>query len=145
MMNKNKLEIFPREQESKNSDQYKKSQITINESQYSFGSKDIQKNFEKNQFTDEDEYKEFLSYREEWYNRPLNYKYGNQPLSINCELVSTCNLGCSMCYTISEEFQSSVVGATRMLPWKVVKSIIDESAEIGVKQYHLVGEAVYTL
>ena len=38
-----------------------------------------------------------------------------------------------MCYTISEEFQSSVVGATRMLPWKVVKSIIDESAEIGVK------------
>ena len=53
--------------------------------------------------------------------------------SINCELVSTENLGCSMCYTISEEFQSSVVGATRMLPWKVVKSIIDESAEIGVK------------
>ena len=31
-----------------------------------------------------------------------------------------------MCYTITEEFQDSVVGATRMLPWKIVKQIIDE-------------------
>ena len=37
-----------------------------------------------------------------------------------------------MCYTITEEFQDSVVGATRMLPWKIVKQIIDECAELGV-------------
>ena len=37
-----------------------------------------------------------------------------------------------MCYTRIEELQDSVVGATRMLPWKIVKQIIDECAELGV-------------
>tara|TARA_B100002051_G_C16685449_1_gene612340 strand:- start:489 stop:1502 length:1014 start_codon:yes stop_codon:yes gene_type:complete len=34
-----------------------------------------------------------------------------------------------MCYTITEKFQNTVVGAQRMLPWKIVKQIIDEVAE----------------
>ena len=37
-----------------------------------------------------------------------------------------------MCYTITEEFQDSVVGATRMLPWNIVKKVIDEASELGV-------------
>ena len=36
-----------------------------------------------------------------------------------------------MCYTITEEFQG-VVGATRMLPWNIVKKVIDEASELGV-------------
>ena len=37
-----------------------------------------------------------------------------------------------MCYTITEKFQNSVVGAQRMMPWKIVKKIIDECADLGV-------------
>jgi MoaA/NifB/PqqE/SkfB family radical SAM enzyme len=132
-MSIDKLSIFPREEEYKNSKEYRSSVTTVNEAQYSFGPRDIQNKFERSQFKDKETYQEFLEYRKEWYKRALSYDPGKQPLSINCELVSTCNLGCSMCYTITEDFQSSVVGATRMLPWKVVKKIIDESYEIGVK------------
>lgn len=129
---KSKLDIYPREINLKELENYKKSSVTVNEAQYSFGKKNVQEEFEKKQFSDE-QYKEFINYRKEWYRRPLEFDPAKQPLSVNCELVSTCNLGCSMCYTITEDFQSSVVGATRMLPWKVVKGIIDESSEIGVK------------
>jgi len=38
-----------------------------------------------------------------------------------------------MCYTITDKFQNSIVGAQRMLPWKIVKSFIDEASTIGVK------------
>ena len=31
---------------------------------------------------------------------------GDIPLSVTCELVSTCNLACTMCYTITEKFQN---------------------------------------
>ena len=58
--------------------------------------------------------KKYLFYRSEWYRRAKQFDYGKAPLAVTCELVSTCNLGCSMCYTITEEFQDSVVGATRM-------------------------------
>ena len=37
-----------------------------------------------------------------------------------------------MCYTITDEFKNTVLGAQRMLPWKTVKKIIDECSEIGV-------------
>ena len=53
-------------------------------------------------------------------------------MAVVCELVSTCNLSCSMCYTIQEEFQEKIVGTTRMLPWPVVKSVIDECADLKV-------------
>ena len=37
-----------------------------------------------------------------------------------------------MCYTITDKFQNSVVGAQRMMPWNSVKKIIDEAAILGV-------------
>ena len=40
------------------------------------------------------------------------FEYGDYPLSVNCELVSTCNLACTMCYTITDKFQNSV-GSTK--------------------------------
>ena len=128
-----KIGIFPREEELKNKWKGINERVTVNESQYSFGQSEIFKNFENNQFENNPiEYEKYNFYREEWYRRGKNYDPGNAPLAVCCELVSTCNLGCSMCYTITEEFQDSVVGATRMLPWKVVKQVIDESAKIGV-------------
>mgnify|MGYP001269401953 CR=1 FL=1 len=51
--------------------------------------------------------KSFYNYRKAWFERGANLIPGDKPLSINCELVSTCNLACSMCYTISEKFQAS--------------------------------------
>ena len=34
-----------------------------------------------------------------------------------------------MCYTITDKFQNSVVGAQRIMPWKIVKKIIDDVAD----------------
>ena len=42
--------------------------------------------------------------------------------SVNIELVSTCNLAYN--YTITDKFQNSIVGAQRMMPWHLVKSIM---------------------
>jgi len=71
-------------------------------------------------------------YRSEWYRRPKEFDPGPQPLSLICELVSTCNLACNMCYTITEKFQSSVIGAQRMLPWSDVTSIIDQAVKMKI-------------
>ena len=37
-----------------------------------------------------------------------------------------------MCYTITDKFQNSVVGAQRVMPWTQVKNIIDECASLKV-------------
>lgn len=127
------LSIYPRERELKEKWNGVNDSVPVNESQFSFirDEKD-EEAFKKNQFKNEEEYKRYLLYREEWYRRAKEFDPGEAPLAVTIELVSTCNLGCSMCYTITEEFQSSVVGSTRMLPWPIVKKIIDECAEIGV-------------
>ena len=128
-----KLKIFPREKELKTKWEGKNDKVTVNESQFSLlRSEKEEKEFGVKQFSSEDELKRYKHYREEWYRRAKEFDHGSAPLEVTIELVSTCNLGCSMCYTITEEFQSSVVGSTRMLPWPIVKNIIDECSEIGV-------------
>ena len=67
-----------------------------------------------------------------WHYRAKNFDPGEFPLAVCAELVSTCNLSCGMCYTITDEFKNTVLGAQRMLPWNIVKNIIDECSEIGV-------------
>lgn len=124
--------IFPREEGLKKKWDKINDNVTVNESQYSFGDEEIHKKFVLNQFSNKDDFKKFKFYREEWYRRGKEFDAGQAPLAVTCELVSTCNLGCTMCYTITDEFQDGVVGATRMLPWKIVKKVIDESSEIGV-------------
>ena len=124
--------IFPREEYEKKKWEKINDRVTVNESQYSFGDEDKYNNFITAQFDNESDQNLYKFYRSEWYRRAKEFDHGNAPLSVTCELVSTCNLGCTMCYTITEEFQSSVIGATRMLPWEVVKQVIDECSEIGV-------------
>lgn len=127
------LDIYPREKELKDKWEGKNDVVTVNESQFSFiKNKKNEELFKKNQFKNQREFQKYQFYREEWYRRAKEYDPGPAPLAVTIELVSTCNLGCSMCYTITEEFQNSVVGSTRMLPWPIVKKIIDECAEIGV-------------
>jgi MoaA/NifB/PqqE/SkfB family radical SAM enzyme len=125
------LGIYPRDIEEREKFDKDGDSITINQSQFSFGPPEIQKKFVESQFNHE-ELKRYKEYREKWFTSAKNLDISQGPLAVICELVSTCNLGCSMCYTITEDFQNSVVGATRMLPWKIVKNIIDECAEIGV-------------
>lgn len=124
--------IFPREEDEKNKWDNYNDMVTVNEAQFSFGDESIQKKFFDNLNTSDEDKKRYQFYRSEWYRRAKQFDPANGPLAVCCELVSTCNLGCSMCYTITDEFQDSVVGATRMLPWKIVKQVIDECAEIGV-------------
>ena len=117
----------PREEHSKEKWAGHADQIPVNETQYSFDTPEREQAYIDAQFpkADKELRARYEHYREEWYRRPKELDPGNAPLAIICELVSTCNLGCSMCYTIEEAFQSKVVGTTRMLPWPVMRSVID--------------------
>ena len=100
----------------------------INEDQYILQNCD-EKILYKKMFPNENELEAFFLYRKKWFEQGAECKEGEKPLSVTCELVSTCNLACPMCYTISSKFQNSVVGAQRIMPWKIVKKIIDEVAK----------------
>jgi sulfatase maturation enzyme AslB (radical SAM superfamily) len=106
--------------------------IPVNEQQHTLDTIEREKRYIESQFTTQDEVDRYRTYREEWFRRAKEFDPGEVPLSVGIELVSTCNLNCTMCYTITEEFQSSVIGSQRMMPWPTVKAIIDEAAELGV-------------
>ena len=110
----------------------KNDKVSVNISIYAYVTKEQEKKFVNNMHPSEENKKKYYEYREEWYRRAKEYDAGSYPLSVNCELVSTCNLACTMCYTITDKFQNSVVGAQRMMPWNSVKKIIDEAAILGV-------------
>lgn len=127
-----KVDMRPRESDLKDSWNGVRDAAPVNEIQYSFATPEREEAFITDQFPVESDLARYREYRKEWYRRAKEMDPGPAPLAVTCELVSTCNLGCTMCYTITEEFQSSVVGAKRMLPWPVVRSVIDECAELGV-------------
>ncbi len=108
--------------------------IPVNETQYNFDTSERERAYVDSQFPPEDvELRaRYDEYRAEWYRRAKEFDPGPQPLSVGCELVSTCNLGCNMCYTITDEFKNTVLGGTRMLPWPVVKQVIDECAQLKI-------------
>ena len=109
-----------------------KEKQSVNGTQFLYITEDQEKKFYDQMFPEKDQKEKFLSYRNEWYKRAKVLEHGNEPLAVTIELVSTCNLACTMCYTITDKFQNSVVGAQRKMPWKIVKKIIDEAYEIGV-------------
>jgi len=131
-MQDEQINIRPREEKLKKKWAGISDRINIDYQQNSFDTLEREENFIRAQFPSDEEYKRYQLYREEWHRRPKEFDPGESPLAVTCELVSSCNLGCTMCYTITEEFQSSVVGAQKMLPWPIVKAIIDECAELGV-------------
>ena len=110
----------------------KNDMVPVNAPQFVYVSAEKEEDFYKGMYPDKKDRLIYEHYREEWYRRAKEFDASQVPLSVTIELVSTCNLACSMCYTITDKFQNSIVGAQRMMPWKIVKSIIDEAAELGV-------------
>lgn len=106
--------------------------VPVNQIQYFFVDEKKEEQFFQNIYPDKKDREIYNKYREEWYRRAKEFDPGSFPLSVSIELVSTCNLACTMCYTITDKFQNSIVGAQRMMPWPIVRSIIDEAAKIGV-------------
>lgn len=106
--------------------------VEVNAQQKSFDTLERRTQFDQNLCLTEADRERYSWYRSEWYRRPNEFDPGPAPLAVTIELVSSCNLSCSMCYTITEEFQDSVVGVQRMLPWSVVTSIIDECAKLNI-------------
>lgn len=126
------VKIKPRDHEIKDQWSDKKNIMSIDEAQHSYDTTLRERAFIDKQFKTENEKSRYKKYREEWFRRPKEFDPGDAPLAVTCELVSICNLACRMCYTVTDEFQNSVIGAQRMLPWPIVKSIIDECADLGV-------------
>jgi MoaA/NifB/PqqE/SkfB family radical SAM enzyme len=110
----------------------KNDMVPVNAPQFVYTSEENEEKFYKGMYPKEEDRLAYEKYRSEWYRRAKEFDPGDVPLSVNIELVSTCNLACTMCYTITDKFQNSIVGAQRMMPWKIVKSIIDDAANLGV-------------
>lgn len=110
--------------------------IQVDDDKFDLETKGREEAFLEAQFTTAEERRQYERYRSEWYRRPMEHDPGEQPLSVMLDLVSTCNLACPMCYTITDSFQNSIIGAQRQIPWTVVRSIIDEAAELGVPSMH---------
>ena len=110
----------------------KNDMVPVNAPQFIYVSAEQEEKFYESMYPNKKDRLKYEYYRAEWYRRAKEFDAGSVPLAINVELVSTCNLACTMCYTITDKFQNSVVGAQRMMPWKIVKSTIDEAAKIGV-------------
>lgn len=130
--NKSTVKIRPREEDLHKIWQGSSVNVPVNNQQYSFDSIDRQEAFINAMFVTDEERARYRTYRMEWYRRAKEFDPGSAPLAVCCELVSCCNLQCPMCYSITEEFQSSVVGVQRQMPWKTVRAIIDECAALNV-------------
>ena len=109
---------------------------TLDQEILSFDTELREERFINAQFITEDEKTRYNQYRDEWYRRIKDHDPGNAPLSVVCELVSTCNLACPMCYSITDAFQNAIKGSERIMPWPIVKKIIDECSELEVPSLH---------
>ncbi len=132
VQDKNSVTIRPREENLYKLWAGKNDRIPVNNQQHSFDSIEEQEKFILSMFESDDELHRYHQYRFEWYRRAKEFDPDSYPLAVCCELVSSCNLSCPMCYTYTPEFQASVIGKQRVLPWKIVKKIIDECAELKV-------------
>ncbi|MCX5884678.1 MAG: radical SAM protein [Proteobacteria bacterium] len=121
-----------RKREDSIKSQYNKSRLKFDESTYHYSSEEKEREFIQSQFSTKDEMRRYQEYRKEWHRRSDEMDPGSFPLAVICELVSVCNLTCEMCYTRTPEFQKTIVGKQRMLPWDIVVQIIDECVELGV-------------
>ena len=68
--------------------------------------------------------KTYEFYRSQWKDPLSTFDEREYPLHVDLELVSTCNLNCEMCYTVSDEFKSKVKKG--FMDTNLAYSIIDE-------------------
>ncbi len=129
----NKIQVRPRDKELFEKWKGKNESVTpTNNSHFIFSTEKEEQDFYNYQFDTDEKRKRYKEYRAQWWERANEYRHGDAPLAIIVELVSTCNLACSMCFTITDKFQNAITGATRMMPWEQFTNIIDEADQIGV-------------
>lgn len=110
--------------------------LKVDEDKFALDDREDDEAFLNAQFSTPEERARYRWYRAEWYRRPKERDPGAAPLSVMCELVSTCNLACPMCYSVTPSFQNAMIGARRRLPWRIARAVIDECAEQGVPAMH---------
>ena len=112
--------------------------VPINKGNYSMDTEEREALFEENRGTGWEE--EYATYRKHWSEYALQQHVSDYPLLVDIELSSICNLTCSMCYTITDEFKKHV-NVTRM-DWDLYKKIIDEiGGKVTALRLSLRGEA----
>ena len=127
------INIRPRDGELYKEWKHKNKTVTPTDNiHFVFATKEEEDLFYSYQFDTEEKKKLYKEYRTAWWQRATEYKHGEAPLALIVELVSTCNLACSMCFTITDKFQNSITGATRMMPWSQYTKIIDDAKSSGV-------------
>lgn len=112
--------------------------VPINKGNYSMDTEEREALFEENRGAGwEDEY---AKYRKHWSEYAQQQHVSDYPLLVDIELSSICNLTCSMCYTITDEFKKQV-NVTRM-DWDLYKKIINEiGGKVTALRLSLRGEA----
>lgn len=110
--------------------------LKVDEDKFALDERDDEEAFLNAQFSTPAERERYRWYRAEWYRRPKERDPGGAPLSVMCELVSRCNLACPMCYSVTDSFRNAMIGAQRRLPWRIVRAVIDECADLGVPAMH---------
>ena len=80
----------------------KNDMVPVNAPQFVYVSAEKEEKFYESMYPNKKDRLKYEHYREEWYRRAKEFDAGSVPLTVNIELVSTCNLVCTMCYTIKE-------------------------------------------
>ena len=126
------IDVRPRDEELYSKWKPKNKTVATDNGHFDFSTTVEEDKFYGYQFDTEEKKREYRIYREAWWQRAAEYKYGDAPHALIVELVSTCNLACSMCFTITDKFQNAITGATRMMPWSQFVKIIDDAKSSGV-------------
>ncbi len=112
--------------------------VPINKGNYSMDTSEREALFE--QYRGEGWEAQYQDYRNKWTELAKTQTVSEYPLLVDIELSSVCNLTCSMCYTITDEFKQHV-NVTRM-DWELYKKIIDEiDGKVPAIRLSLRGEA----
>lgn len=95
--------------------------IPINKGNYSMDTEERQAKFEEYRGWGDTGYGK---YRQKWSEWPRKQFVGEYPLNVDLELSTLCNLQCSMCYTIRDEFREKV--PKKFMEFSLFKKVIDE-------------------
>jgi sulfatase maturation enzyme AslB (radical SAM superfamily) len=112
--------------------------VPINKGNYSLETSEREELFEK--YRGEGWEEEYYTYRKNWTLHPQTQYVSDYPLLVDLELSTVCNLSCPMCYTVTEQFKSSV--RTQFMDYTLFCKIIDEiSGKVPAIRLSLRGES----
>lgn len=96
--------------------------IPINKGNYSMDTPERENLFEK--YRAEGWESEYAAYRQNWSEYPKKQFLGEYPLLVDLEISAVCNLKCPMCYTITDEFKSTV--QAKLIDPALFRKVINE-------------------